>query len=107
MKFRKFGKTVLTAALSSAIVISLSSCVHSFTAGYLYVTGTITSTPAGNGIISGYKIDNNTGKLTAMHGLPVSSGGANPVRAVLYPGGRFVYVLKDRKSTRLNSSHLG
>jgi len=93
MKFRKFGKTVLTAALSSAIVFSLSSCVRSFTVGYLYVTGTVTATPSGNGIISGFKIDNNTGKLIALHGLPVSSGGANPVRAVLLTGGRFVYVL--------------
>lgn len=93
MKFRKFGKTVLTAALSSAIVISLSSCVRSFTVGYLYVTGTVTATPSGNGIISGFKIDNNTGKLVAMHGLPVSSGGSNPSRAVLIPGGRFVYIL--------------
>jgi 6-phosphogluconolactonase (cycloisomerase 2 family) len=93
MKFRKFGKTALTAALSSAIVFSLSSCVQSFTSGYLYVTGTVTATPSGNGIISGFKIDNNTGKLTAIHGLPVSSGGANPVRAILAPGGRFVYVL--------------
>ncbi len=93
MKFRKFGKTVLTAALSSAIVFSLSSCVQSFTSGYIYVTGTVTATPSGNGIITGYKIDNNTGKLNPIHGTPVSSGGANPVRAILYPGGRFVYVL--------------
>jgi 6-phosphogluconolactonase (cycloisomerase 2 family) len=93
MKFRKFGKTLLTAALSSAIVFSLSSCVRSFTVGYLYVTGTVTSTPSGNGIITGFKIDNDTGKLTALHGLPVGSGGANPVRAVLLNGGRFVYVL--------------
>jgi 6-phosphogluconolactonase len=93
MTFRKFGKTVLTAALSSAIVFSLSSCVRSFTVGYLYVTGTVTSTPTGNGIISGFKINNNNGKLTAMNGLPVSSGGANPVRAVLLTGGNFVYVL--------------
>ncbi len=93
MKFRKFGKTVLTAALSSAIVFSLSSCVRSFTVGYLYVTGTVTATPNGNGIISGFKIDNNTGRLIAMHGLPVSSGGANPARIVLLQGGRFVYVL--------------
>jgi 6-phosphogluconolactonase len=93
MKFRKFGKTVLTAALSSAIVFSLSSCVRSFTVGYLYVTGTVTATPTGNGIISGFKIDNNTGVLRALHGLPVSSGGANPVRAVLLAGGNFVNVL--------------
>jgi len=75
MKFRKFGKTVLTAALSSAIVFSLSSCVRSFTVGYLYVTGTVTTTPSGNGIISGFKINNDNGKLKAMDGLPVSSGG--------------------------------
>jgi 6-phosphogluconolactonase (cycloisomerase 2 family) len=93
MKFRKFGKTVLTAALSSAIVFSLSSCVRSFTVGYLYITGTVTATPSGNGIISGFKIDNNTGKLIPMHGLPVSSGGANPVREVLLTGSRFLYVL--------------
>jgi 6-phosphogluconolactonase (cycloisomerase 2 family) len=93
MKFRKFGKTVLTAALSSAIVFSLSSCVRSFTAGYLYVTGTVTATPTGNGIISGFKINNNNGKLTTMHGLPLGSGGANPVRIVLLSGGNFVYVL--------------
>ncbi|WP_263359421.1 beta-propeller fold lactonase family protein [Acidicapsa ligni] len=93
MKFRKFGKTVLTAALSSAIVFSLSSCVRSFTVGYLYVTGTVTATPSGNGIVTGFKIDNNTGNLRPLDGLPVSSGGANPVRAVLLSGGNFVYVL--------------
>ena len=93
MKFRKFGKTVLTAALSSAIVFSLSSCVRSFTVGYLYVTGTVTATPTGNGIISGFKIDNNTGALKPIHGLPIGSGGANPVRALLLSGGNFVYVL--------------
>jgi 6-phosphogluconolactonase len=93
MKFRKFGKTVLTAALSSAIVFSLSSCVRSFTVGYMYVTGIETSTPTGNGIISGFKIDNNTGKLTQINGGIIGSGGSNPVRIVLITGGRFVYVL--------------
>ncbi|HEY9126574.1 MAG TPA: hypothetical protein VIM62_05570, partial [Acidobacteriaceae bacterium] len=80
MKFRKFGKTVLTAALSSAIIFSLSSCVRSFTVGYIYVTGTTTATPSGNGIITGLKIDNNTGQLRTLHGFPTGSGGSNPVR---------------------------
>jgi 6-phosphogluconolactonase (cycloisomerase 2 family) len=93
MKFRKFGKTVLTAALSTAIVFSLSSCVRSFTVGYLYVTGTVTNTPTGNGIITGFKIDNNTGNLLPIDGLPLGSGGANPARIVLLSGGNFVYVL--------------
>jgi len=59
----------------------------------LYVTGTVTASTSSNGIISGYKIDHNTGKLTAINGLPISSGGANPVRAVLLIGSRFLYVL--------------
>jgi Lactonase, 7-bladed beta-propeller len=93
MTFRKFGKTALTAALSLAIAFSLTSCIRSFTVGYLYVTGTVTTTPSGNGIITGFKINNDNGKLTAINGLPIGSGGANPVRAVLLTGGNFVYVL--------------
>ena len=33
----------------------------SYTVGYIYVTGTVTAQSTGNGIISGYKIDHNTG----------------------------------------------
>jgi len=43
----------------------------------MYVTGTVTATPSGNGIISGFKINNNNGKLTNLDGFPLSSGGAN------------------------------
>ena len=57
------------------------------------MTGTVTSQSGGNGIISGFRIDHNTGKLTAIDGLPISSGGANPGRAVLITGSRFLYVL--------------
>ena len=39
------------------------------------------------------KIDHNTGRLTPINTLPVASGGANPVRAVLTLGSRFLYVL--------------
>jgi 6-phosphogluconolactonase len=93
MTFTKFGKALLMSALSAAVVLSVSSCVESYTVGFLYVTGTITSGSSGNGIISGFKIDHNTGRLKTIHGLPVSSGGANPVRAVLITGSRFLYVL--------------
>ncbi|HUD13969.1 MAG TPA: beta-propeller fold lactonase family protein [Terracidiphilus sp.] len=93
MKFTKFGKALLMTTLSAAVVLSVSSCVQSYTVGYLYVTGTITAQPGGNGIISGFDIDHNTGKLNNVDGLPVSSGGSNPVRAVLVTGSRFLYVL--------------
>src|ERR1700678_3832237 len=93
MKFTKFGKALLMSVLSAAVALSVTSCVQSYTVGYLYVTGTITSGTAGSGIISGFNIDHNTGKLNAIDGLPVSSGGANPVRAVLLTVSRFLYVL--------------
>jgi hypothetical protein len=93
MKFTKFGKALLMSALSAAVVLSVTSCVESYTVGFLYVTGTTTAQPNGNGIISGFRIDHNTGKLNSINGLPVSSGGANPVRAVLITGSRFLYVL--------------
>src|SRR5215475_13039399 len=93
MKFRKFGKALLMTAISVGVVFGISSCVQSYSVGFLYVTGTQMSSTTGQGVISGFKIDHNTGRLTAIHGLPVSSGGANPVRAVLLTGDRFVYVL--------------
>jgi 6-phosphogluconolactonase (cycloisomerase 2 family) len=93
MKFTKFGKALLVSTLSAGVVLSLASCVQSYTVGFLYVTGTTTAQPNGNGIITGFKIDHNTGKLKAINQFPISSGGANPVRAVLISGSRFFYVL--------------
>jgi hypothetical protein len=93
MKFMKYGKALLMSALSAGVVLSVTSCVQSYSVGYLYVTGTVTSESNGNGIITGFKIDHNTGKLNPIAGMPVSSGGANPVRALLLQGSHFVYVL--------------
>jgi 6-phosphogluconolactonase (cycloisomerase 2 family) len=93
MKFTKFGKALLMSALSAGVILCVTSCVRSYSVGYIYVTGTVTSQSSGNGIISGYSIDHNTGFLTSIHGLPVSSGGANPGRFVLLNGSRFLYVL--------------
>jgi len=93
MKFTRFGKALLMGALSVGIVLSVTSCVESYTVGFLYVTGTVTAQSSNSGIISGFKIDHNTGKLTPINGMPISSGGANPDRAVLLLGSRFLYVL--------------
>jgi 6-phosphogluconolactonase (cycloisomerase 2 family) len=99
MKFTKFGKALLMSALSAGVVLSLTSCVQSYTTGFLYVTGTVTSGSGDSGIVSGFKIDHNTGKLTSINGLPVSSGGSNPVRAVLLGTSRYLYVLNRGVST--------
>ncbi len=92
MRFRKFGKALLMSAVSLGAVLGVSSCVQSYTVGFLFVTGTSTA-GNGQGIISGFKIDHNTGNLVPIHGLPIGSGGANPGRFVLTVGSRFLYVL--------------
>jgi Lactonase, 7-bladed beta-propeller len=92
MKFRKFGKAILMSAVSVGLVLGVTSCVQSYTVGFLFVTGTSTA-GSGQGIISGFKIDHNTGNLKPVNGTPVGSGGANPGRAILAVGSRFVYVL--------------
>ncbi|HUX43416.1 MAG TPA: beta-propeller fold lactonase family protein [Terracidiphilus sp.] len=93
MKFTKFGKALLMSALSAGVVFGITSCIQSYTVGYLYVTGTKTAGTTNNGIISGFKIEHNTGKLYPIAGLPIGSGGSNPTRAIMLPGGRFLYVL--------------
>src|SRR5579863_233440 len=94
MKFRKFGKALLMTAISAGVVFGVTSCVQSYSVGYLFVTGTQTASTTGAGVISGFKIDHNTGNLVPIHGLPVSSGGSNPGRfVILSPGQRFLYVL--------------
>jgi 6-phosphogluconolactonase len=107
MKFTKFGKALLMSALSTAVVLSVTSCVESYTVGFLYVTSTVTAQPGGNGVISGFRIDHNTGKLTSVNGLPISSGGANPVRAVLTTGSRFLYVLNQGVNSLGNADCFG
>ena len=93
MRFTRFGKALCMCALSVGVVFGITSCVQSYTVGYLYVTGNVTASPGSNGIITGIRIDHNTGLMLPINGLPVSSGGANPVRAVLTLGSRFLYVL--------------
>src|SRR5271168_3338499 len=93
MKFTKFGKPLLVSALSVGAILGVSSCVQSYTVGFLYVTNTVTAQPNGEGQISGFKIDHNTGNLKPIDGFPIGTGGANPVRATLITGSTFLYVL--------------
>jgi Lactonase, 7-bladed beta-propeller len=93
MRFTKFGKALCMGTVSAGLIFGIGSCVESYTVGFLYVTGNVTDQSGNNGIVSGYKIDHNTGRLARINGLPVASGGANPVRAVLALGSRFLYVL--------------
>jgi len=65
----------------------VTSCSTDHTVGYFYATGTEYQQ------ISGFRIDNNLGQLTATENSPYSSGGVNPTKILVSTAGKFVYVL--------------
>jgi 6-phosphogluconolactonase (cycloisomerase 2 family) len=100
MKFSKFGR--IAAALSATFVLALgvTSCSYNYTAAYIYVTGSYYNQ------IGGFKEDNNTGSLRPVPNSPISSGGSDPVRALILPNGRYVYVLNEGKATTDSSGNI-
>jgi len=91
MKFSNFGRKAAALVSTLALGAGLSSC-GSGTIGYLYVLGQLTNSGS-FGQISGFKIDDRTGNLTNMVNSPYPSAGVNPGNAVVFPGGRFLFVL--------------
>ncbi len=89
MKLKKLGRFGLALAASAGIILGAASCTQSFTVGYLYVTGQQYNQ------IAAYKIDNNTGALSAIHGSPFAAKGVNPIQAAITANGRFMYVLSN------------
>src|SRR3984957_20576897 len=87
MKLSKIGRTTLAIAVSLGTGLAVTSCSTDHTVGYLYVTASQYNQ------ISGFRIDNNIGNLTAVPNSPFGSGGANPVYDVVANAGKFLYVL--------------
>ncbi len=93
MKFRTLGRTLLLLAGTAGLTFSLTSCSADHTVGYVYVLGADVAS-ASSGQISSFQEDNNRGDLTPLRtNATLSSGGVNPIRAVVPSGNRFMYVL--------------
>ena len=86
MKLSRFGRVSLAFVVSVAMGLGMTACGQG-TIGFMWVLGTQYNQ------IAGFKIDHNTGNLTAMPNSPFTSGGTNPVSIVVKSGGRFVYVV--------------
>ncbi len=103
MKFSNLGRKAAALVSTLALGAGLSSC-GSGTIGYLYVMGQLTSSGS-FGQVSGFKIDDRTGNLTNMVGSPFQTGGVNPGNAVVFPGGRYLFVLNKGVATTATSGH--
>jgi 6-phosphogluconolactonase (cycloisomerase 2 family) len=93
MKFSKFGRIALALAASLVIGFGTQSCNYNFTEAYIIVTGSQYNQ------VASYRESNETGVLTPAPHDPLSSGGSNPIRALLLNGGRYVYVLNEGAPT--------
>lgn len=95
MKFRNFGRVALALVVSLVLVGGMDSCHYNYTNSYVFVTGSQYNQ------IASYRLDNDTGQLwpALNSGNNLSSGGEDPIRAVLSTGGRYVYVLNHGKPT--------
>jgi 6-phosphogluconolactonase len=93
MRFERITGVAKASVVSLAMILGLTSCSLDYVVGYVYVTAA-KSTP---GIIHQYSIDYQSGALTEI-GSPVKTG-ANPVRLVAAPNGKFVYVVNKGDST--------
>jgi 6-phosphogluconolactonase len=93
MKFWNLGRVTLALAASLVLIGGMDSCIYDYTNAYIIVTGSQYNQ------IASYREDNDTGQLRAAPGDPLSSGGQDPIRAVLLTGGRYVYVLNHGKPT--------
>jgi 6-phosphogluconolactonase len=91
MTFSKIGRIAMALVASAAIGLGMTACGGG-TIGYMWVLGSSNSNPP-SGEITGFKIDDYTGNLTAIDHSPFSSNGSNPVMLVVKPGGRYIYVI--------------
>jgi 6-phosphogluconolactonase len=92
MKLSKLGRIALATAASLFIGFGTQSCYY-YTEAYIIVTGSQYNQ------VASYREQNQTGVLSLSPLSPLSSGGSNPIRALLLNGGRYVYVLNQGTPT--------
>jgi 6-phosphogluconolactonase len=97
MKFSKFGRPMLAAALSLGVAATFNACGGASgngtngTIDYAYVTNT-KNTP---GQINVFDLHGNSGQLTQIPDSPYPSGGSNPVALVTSPNFKYLYVVNN------------
>ena len=84
MKLRKFGRVTLATALSAGLVFCITACGVSHTVDYVFVTAS-KGNACGEGQISSYKVDSQSGALTQVPDSPFLRGGRNPVAEAPLP----------------------
>jgi len=89
MRLKTVGHRAIASIVSVAIGLGLTACGSDYTVGFLYMT----TAQATAGLVNGYKINYQQGKLTQLANSPIPSGGKNPVTVVASPDSKSIYVV--------------
>ena len=98
MKLRKFGRVMLATAVSLGTIYSITACGVSHTVDFIFVTAS-KGTTNGEGQISSFAVDSQSGALSQVPDSPFLSGGRNPVAEVTAANSKNLYVANELDNT--------
>ena len=102
MKWSWFGRAAMALLAALALGLGVTACGVGNIA-YMWVVGQQYNQ------ITGFRVDDFTGNLTATQGSPYAANGSKPVYILVKPGGRYVYVINQgsTSTSTFNSSDSG
>ena len=93
MKWSWFGRAAMALVSALGLGLGMTAC-GGHTVAYMWVIGQQYNQ------ITGFKVDNDTGNLTAIQNSPFAANGSKPVYLVVKPsGGRYLYVVNQGATT--------
>ena len=97
MKWSWFGRASVALLSALALGLGMTACGVN-TVAYMWVIGQQYNQ------LTGFKVDDYTGNLTAIQDSPFSTNGSKPVFLVVKPGGRYLYVVNQGSSSTSTSN---
>jgi len=101
MKFNTMIRNAMATTLSLGLGLGTVACSRDYTADYVY------SISAGNGTISAFAVDFQTGILTQLSGSPVALNVTNPTTLVATPNGQNIYVIGGTQNSQVEQLSVG
>ena len=92
MKLNPMGRAVKAPMLSLALALGVSACSNDYTVSYVYMT---TAKTLPHGLINGYQVDYQSGRLQPLADSPIDGGGRDTVGLVVAPNQLFLYTVNN------------
>ncbi len=101
MKWKNIVRGTVAGGASLALALGLASCSRDYTVAYVYSIST------GNGTISAYAVDYETGIINQISGSPFATPFTNPVTVVAAPNSKYIYVIGGSQNAQVEEFGVG